>query len=442
MLANASLIENLEAIEREKNIDKAVLIETLKAALLSACKKTFPDPENYSVEIDDKTGRIQVLKNGKEVKHAGFGRIAAQTAKQVIIQKIREAERDSLFNEYSKKVGDIVVGTVHRVDKKSIIVDLGKAEAVLPIREQYNKDYYRQGDTIRVFVLEVKKTSRGPEIIVSRSHAHLVRRLFELEVPEIADNIVEIKGIAREAGSRTKIAVISHDNKVDCVGSCVGMRGQRVKNIVRELQSEKIDIVRWSEDTIMYITNALSPAVLSEVNLDHDKKVADVVVEDDQLSLAIGKKGQNVRLASKLTGWQIDVRSSSQKIPLSELNGVDESIEGALREAGFHTIKDVLKTTVEELSQVPGVDAAKAEMIINAAHEVILNKSEGGAASDALPGATLPDPTSEKAEEKQTSDEETTAEETQENFEEETPSEAETEEAVEDEKKEEDPKEE
>jgi N utilization substance protein A len=373
---NHNLLENLEAIEREKNIDKGLLLETLRSALLSACKKTFPDPEDYDVEIDPKTGEIRVLKKGKLVHHADFGRIAAQTAKQVIIQKIREAERDSLHDEFSKKVGDIVTGTVHRVDNKSITVDLGKVEGVLPIREQFPKDYYRQGDTIRVFVMEVKKTPRGPEIIVSRAHPHLVKRLFELEVPEIGDNIVEIKTVAREAGSRSKIAVFSNDEKVDCVGSCVGMRGQRVKNVVRELQGEKIDIVRWSDDPVSYIKNALSPAILSEVNLDREKMRADVLVEDDQLSLAIGKKGQNVRLASRLTGWQIDVRSKSQRVPLSQLEGVDENIEGLLKRAGIHSIKDILKSTVEDLVKIEGISAECAEKIIQEAHRVILEKDQ------------------------------------------------------------------
>ncbi|MBI1977657.1 MAG: transcription termination/antitermination protein NusA, partial [Candidatus Omnitrophica bacterium] len=219
------LLNTLQYIEKEKSIKKEVLLEALRAALLSACRKTFPNSEDYDVQINPRTGDIQLFEKGKEIQSTDFGRIAAQTAKQVIIQKIREAERESVFNEFTRKEGDIATGTVHWMDQKRIIVDFGKTEGILPAREQSPNDQYRQGDTIKIYVLEVKKTDRGPEVIVSRAHANFVKKLFELEVPEIHDGIVEIKSVAREVGSRTKIAVISHDAKVDCVGSCVGMRG-------------------------------------------------------------------------------------------------------------------------------------------------------------------------------------------------------------------------
>ena len=366
------LLGILEAIEKEKGIPREVLLEALRSALLSACRKTFPTRENMDIQIDLKTAEIKVLENGKEVYHADFGRIAAQTAKQVIIQKIREAERETIFTDFSKKTGEIAVGSVHRIENRAIIVSLGKTEGILPAREQSPVDSYRQGDLVRAYVLEVKKTPRGPEIILSRAHENLVRELFKLEVPEIHDKIVEIKAIAREAGGRTKIAVYSHDDKIDSMGSCVGMRGQRVKNIVREIGGEKIDIVRWNEDSEVFIRESLSPAKCSEIKLNRDRKSAEILVEDDQLSLAIGKKGQNVRLASKITGWQLDVRPLSQKIPLSTLEGVGAKTEEVLRTHGIQSIKDVLKMTVEELEKIEGIGAKTAQKIYDSAHKVIL----------------------------------------------------------------------
>ncbi len=373
-MINTELLSSLEYIEKEKGIPKEVLVEALKQALLSACRKTYPNQEDIEIQIDPKTFKISLLKGGKPILDTEFGRIAAQTAKQVIIQKIREAERESIYDDYSKRLYDIVTGTVHRIENKAIIVDLGKTEGILPAREQSMQDAYRQGDVIRAYISEIKKTPRGPEVILSRAHAGLVQRLFELEVPEIHDGIVKIKGAAREAGSRTKIAVISSDDKIDSVGSCVGVRGQRVKNVVRELGGEKIDIVRYSEDTETYIKNAMSPAELSEIKLNRADKAAEILVEDDQLSLAIGKKGQNVRLASKLLGWRLDVRSRSQKIPLGDLDGVGEKMEGILRANGIQGIKDLIKTTPEDLSKIEGIGPKTAEKIIASAHRAILQK--------------------------------------------------------------------
>ncbi len=375
---NNDLAASIEYIEKEKNISRHVLLDALKTALLSACRKTFPNPDDFDIELDPATFQIRVLEKGKEIHHAEFGRIAAQTAKQVIIQKIREAERESIFNDFYKKESDIITGVVHTVDKKAIIVDLGKTEAILPAREQFSKDTYRQGDTIRAYVLEVKKTARGPEIILSRVHPNLVKKLFELEVPEIHDGIVEIKSVAREAGSRSKIAVTSHDDKVDCVGSCVGVRGQRVKNIVNELGGEKIDIVRWSPDPEAFIRSALSPAELSQINLIPGEQRAEIIASDDQLALAIGKREQNLRLASKLTGWKLDIRSLTQRIPLSSLDGVSEKIEEALKEAGLHNIKDVLKATPEELCKIPGIGPQTAEKIVASAQKAIIEGGSSG----------------------------------------------------------------
>ena len=371
---NQELLATLEYIEKEKGIAKDILLDALTQALLSACRKTYSETEEFEVQINPETADIHVLRNGKEIRDADFGRIAAQTAKQVIIQKIREAERKSIFDEYIKKQGDMVSGSIHRFEKKAIIVDLGKTEGILPAREQSPQDEFGQGDYIKAYVLEVKKTPSGPEIILSRAHEGMVRRLFEIEVPEIHEGIVQIKGVAREAGSRTKIAVYSSDSKVDPVGSCVGMRGQRVKNIVRELRGEKIDIIRWNEDMQNYIREALKPAEISEIKMNRKEKGAEIFVADDQLSLTIGKKGQNVRLASKLLGWRLDVRSMSQKIPISSLDGIGVKTETLLKEAGIQSLKDILKATAEDLVKIPGIGPKTAEKIIASAHRAILNK--------------------------------------------------------------------
>lgn len=371
------LIASIEYIEKEKGVSREALIEALRHALLSACRKSFPDKGDvFEISIDPNTFRIQVLSEGKEVDDPRFGRIAAQTAKQVIIQKLREAERDSIYSEYSHKQGDIVSGSVHRIERKAIIVDFGKTEGILPAREQSPVDGFRQGHIVRAYVMEVKKTPKGPEVILSRTHPDLVTKFFEMEVPEISDGVVQIKGVAREAGSRTKIAVTSSDEKIDCVGSCVGVRGQRVKNIVRELNGEKIDIIRYSDDIETYIKNAMAPAELKEIKLNKENKRAEILVEDDQLSLAIGKRGQNVRLASKLIGWELDVRSKSQMIPLTELEGVGETMEAELKKAGIHSIKDLNKMKVEELAKIEGVGEKAAEKILKSAKSVMAKKPE------------------------------------------------------------------
>ena len=381
---NQELLATLEYIEKEKAIDKQTLIEALKQALASACRKTYPDCQEVDIQINPETADIRVYKNGKVLDDADFGRIAAQTAKQVIIQKIREAERKSIFDEFIKKQDNIVSGTVHRVEKKAILVDLGKTEGILPAREQSPKDDFRQGDYIKAYLLEIKKTPAGPEILLSRAHDGLVKRLFEIEVPEIHEGVVQIKAIAREAGSRTKIAVYSADAKIDPVGSCVGIRGQRVKNIVRELRGEKIDIIRWSEDIEIYMRESLKPAEITEIKLEAGQKGAEIFVADDQLSLTIGKKGQNVRLASKLLGWRLDVRSLSQKLPLSSLEGIEAAVLEALKAAGFVSIKDVLKSKPEDLAKIEGVTQEIAEKIIKLAHgkvtrsEKPLEKTEAG----------------------------------------------------------------
>ena len=388
---DSELMMILEQLERDKGIDKEILIQAVEAAVASAAKKvwTVEKEDDVKVVIDRKTGKLSAFAGGQEIKSKDFGRIAAQTAKQVVIQKIREAEKDVVFSEYQARAGQIVSGAVYRFDKGNIIVDLGKAEGFIPKSEQSPKEEFKQGDRIRAYVLEVKREAKGPQVVLSRANPNFVKRLFELDVPEIFEGIVEIKSISRDAGERTKIAVFSKDEKVDCVGACVGMRGSRVKGIVTELYGEKIDIVRYSEDIKQFIQAALSPAVVSQVQLNKDEKRAHIIVADDQLSLAIGKHGQNVRLASKLIGWELDIRSVSQtleKTPPKEIKeekasesevtlaGVGEKVLLALKEAGFDSVDKISKSSPEELTQIKGIGKVKAQKIIKEAQKALKEK--------------------------------------------------------------------
>ena len=378
---NGELLAIVDQIERDKGVKKEILILAIESALVSAAKKVLSqdkDIEDIRVEVDRATGAIKVFKEGKEITSKDFGRIAAQTAKQVIIQKIREAEKEVIYGEFQNRTGEIISGSVYRFEKGNIIVDLGKAEGFIPRSEQSTKEEFRQGERIRAYVLEVKKEPRGPQIVLSRIQPNLVRKLFELEVPEIYEGIVEVKSISREAGERTKVAVWSKDEKVDCVGACVGMRGQRVKNIVGELHGEKIDIVRYSEDIVEYISAALSPAKISEIKLDKEKKQAEVIVDEDQLSLAIGRRGQNVRLASILTGWELDIRSkvpikakAEKKGDLSVLSGIGKKMVTYLQEAGFDNLEKIAKVEIKQLTKIKGLGKKKAENIIEQAKQLI-----------------------------------------------------------------------
>lgn len=341
---SAEFMEALKEIVKEKGIDEEVIYEAIETSLVSACKKNFGSSQNVKVVMDRETGNIEVyaqkdvveevedpqlqisLEEAKKINPIyevgdvvdfvvtpkNFGRISAQTAKQVVVQKFREAEREILFNQYISKEKEIVIGIVQRYEKKNVIVQLGKIDAVLAPNEQIPGEQYKFMDRIKVYVVEVKQTTKGPQIFVSRTHPELVKRLFEQEVPEVFDGTVEIKSIAREAGSRTKIAVYSKDPNVDAVGACVGQNGYRVNVIVNELCGEKIDIVNWSEDPKEFIAAALSPSKVLAVAINPDEQSAGIVVPDHQLSLAIGKEGQNARLSAKLTGWRIDIKSESQ----------------------------------------------------------------------------------------------------------------------------------
>ena len=374
---NEELLSILEHIEREKGIDKELLFAAIQSALVSAARKIVgKNVEDISVEIDKQTGEIKVKCEGKELKSQEFGRIAAQTAKQVIIQKIREAERDVIYGDFHERVHALCTGSVHRFDKGNIIVDLGKTEGILLRRELCPNDSFKQGDRVRSLIMEVKKTTKGPQVILSRTHPMFVKRLFELEVPEIDEGIVEIKGIAREAGDRTKLAVSSKEEKVDSVGACVGMRGQRVKNIVRELGGERIDIIRWNDDSKEYIKAALSPAEISNIETDKEHIRAKVIVEDDQLSLAIGKHGQNVRLASKLTGWNIDIRSKKEikaleRVSLLSLEGVGKKARDTLEKSAYNTVDKIAGAGVKDLIALPGVGEKTAQRMIESAKDVI-----------------------------------------------------------------------
>lgn len=345
---NTEFLEALKDLEEEKGISVDILLEAIEAALLSAYKRNFGSLQNAKVHLDRETGDCKVyaqrnvtetvedqrleisLAEAKsldpryelgdvvesEVTPRDFGRIAAQTAKQVVVQRIREAERNMIYEEFANRDGDIVTGIVQRVEQKNVFIELGKTEAILTPSEQMPGENYRHGDRIKIYIVEVRKTTKGPQIFVSRTHPGLLKRLFELEVPELQDGVVELKNVAREAGYRSKIAVYSRDENVDPVGACVGPKGMRVQAIVNELNGEKIDIIKWDPDPTVFIASSLSPAKVVAVDIWEEEKVARVVVPDYQLSLAIGKEGQNARLAAKLTGWKIDIKSESQMAEL------------------------------------------------------------------------------------------------------------------------------
>ncbi len=382
---NGEFLTALERIEREKGISKEILFEAIESALASAARKVIDDPdvskEDIAVNINKETGAIKVFSEGVEVTSERFGRIAAQTAKQVIIQKIREAERDVISDKYEKKVGSIISGSVHRFEKGNVIVELDDTEAVLPKTEQIPREKFRQGEGIRAYLLKVDKDNGGPEIVLSRTDPGFVKKLFELEVPEISQGIVEIKAVAREAGERTKIAVHSKDDKVDPVGACVGMRGCRVRDIVKELHGERIDIIKWNDDIREYLPTAVSPAEISKMTIDRENKNIILTVPKDQLSLLIGKKGRNIRLASKLLGWELVAESAKEKvdIPISKVKGIGKKALATLEEAGYNTVDKLLEEGSHALVKLGGIGAKTAEKIIDAcqkAHAAALEEKE------------------------------------------------------------------
>jgi N utilization substance protein A len=407
-----TIFQSIEMLSKEKGIDSSIVLNAVKDALLLAAKKHFRTNEDYVADLDPKSGAIKLyavkkvvdevtdaaheikLNDAVKIDAAAFvgaevriskptdalGRISAQTAKQVIFQKVREAERETVFNEYSGRAGELVNCTVKRIEGQDLVLDLGKTEARLPKKEQSRLESFSISDRVRCVIKIVDKASKGPGVVVSRADAELVKRLFEQEVPEIYDSTVIIKGCAREAGERTKIAVQSRDRDVDCVGACVGMKGMRVQSIIRELRGEKIDIIEFSDDPVTFATHALSPAKISRVTIiDPVEKHMEVIVDDSQLSLAIGKKGQNVRLAAKLIGWKVDIKSEEEKrqevqsqmealtavAPLSALleYGLDADVEAKLLDCGINTVEKLGEMTPEQLEEIPGIGAEMVEKI-------------------------------------------------------------------------------
>jgi len=409
------LRQQIDQISREKNINPEVIIAAIEDAILTASKKYYKNNEDLRSRFNNETGLIEVFavkqivetveiaetqisleearklipeaEVGQEIEFPKptdiLGRIAAQTAKQVIFQKVREAERDNVFAEYSGRVGEVINGIIKRQEMGDFVVDLGRAEALLPRKEQSRAETYQTGDRVRVAIVKVLKSAKGPQVVVSRTDPALLIKLFEMEVPEIYDGTVQIKGCVREAGERAKVAVISREKDVDPVGACVGMKGTRVQSIIRELRGEKIDIVEWNDDAATFVVNALSPAKVSRVSiLDEEQRIMEVVVEDKQLSLAIGKKGQNVRLAAKIVGWRIDIKSEEEKRQeveaemarmeriveeLRSLEGVGEKVVQRLIDSGLAGLAHILEMTDEELCQIEGIGPRTAEKIREAA---------------------------------------------------------------------------
>jgi len=401
----------IDQVSRDKGINKEILIATLVEAIGSAAKKKLGLKTELEVNYNDDLGEIEVfefkevadkvkdpntqisIEEGKKLdpecevgdslgikmETSSFGRIAAQSAKQVIIQRMKDVERDIVFEDFKDRKGEVINGIIQRFDKGAAIINLGRAEAILPINEQIPTETYKQGDRVRAYVLEVKKISKGPQIVLSRTHPQFLVALFEMEVPEISQKIVRIINVVREPGGRSKIAVASEAKDVDPVGACVGMKGNRVQYVVQELKGEKIDIIPWNRDQAKYICNALAPAEIIRVIIDEVNRSMEVVVPDEQLSLAIGKRGQNVRLASRLTGWKIDVKSESKYTKsmrdgyqsLLQITGVGEATADSLYKGGFGSAREVAESNLDELGQVSGITPKKAEKLIESAKDYL-----------------------------------------------------------------------
>ena len=412
------IAQTIEQISKEKNVDPKIIISALEDAMVAASRKFYKTNEDINARFDPETGMVEIfavrrvvetvenpsleisLGDAKEIDSTleiddtveipkptdVLGRIAAQTAKQVILQKVREAERQNIYSEYSQKIGEMVNGVVKRFEGPDIIVDIGKTEALLPLREQSRAETYKQGERIRAVIVKVLPVAKGPQVILSRTDPQLLVRLFEMEIPEIYDGTIVVKSAVHEPGDRAKVAVASLDRDVDPVGACVGMKGSRINSIIRELRGEKIDIVQWSDDPAQYAANALNPAKISKVLIiDAAEKRMEVIVEEKQQSLAIGKKGQNVRLASRLIGWQIDVKSEEQKkqevlsvmesltsssTSLSELEGVSDRVIERLRESGIENVERILELGEEKLKEIPGIGEKTATKIMEAARDL------------------------------------------------------------------------
>ncbi len=409
------ILEGLALIAREKNIDIETVIGKVEESLLAAAKKRYPDYDNISIELSRKTGDITMIIIKKVVEKVAdrmreislveareldesaelgnemeifrdvdeeFGRNAIATAKQILIQKVREAERDKIYDEYISRVGQLASGSVQQIDKGNLIINMGKAEAILPVKEQIPREKYRQGDRIRALILDVQKSLSGPQIILSRASNDFMRRLFELEVPEIFERVIEIKEIAREPGERTKLAVYSADERIDPVGACVGIKGVRVQSIVRELNNERIDIIPYSSNSEVFVTRSLAPAKVVHIEVYDDERAMTVAVEDDKLSLAIGKAGQNARLASRLTGWKINIMSESEynemrkreaeeMVAVGRMEGIGSKLEEKLVSADINTVQQLAKAKVDDLIKIEGIGQKTAENLLEKAQTFI-----------------------------------------------------------------------
>jgi N utilization substance protein A len=424
----------IEQAARDKGIDKGIIVQALEQAIEAAARKRYPNKANLEVHFNDELGElelfefkdvVEVIENdesqltpdqareldpdaqigdslGMKMEVGDLlGRIAAQNAKQVIIQKVREAEKAIIYEEYKDRKGDLINGIIRRVERGNVIVDLGRTEAILPRSEQIPRESYRPDERIRAFVVDIQQNARGPAIVLSRSHPNFIRKLFELEVPEIHEGVVEIKAIAREPGNRAKVAVFSYEKDVDPVGACVGMKGSRVQNVVQELKGEKIDIIQWSDDPAKLIENALSPADISQVIIDEIDRKMEVIVPDDQLSLAIGRKGQNVKLAVQLTGWNVDIRSESEvmeagkkvKAALGQVPDMSDTAIELLYQAGIGSIEDLANADAAQLASESDIALEKVQLLIANAKQVLVEaaaKAERVSKWEAKPLTELP----------------------------------------------------
>jgi transcription termination/antitermination protein NusA len=445
------IAQTIEQISKEKNVDPKIIITALEDAMVAASRKFYKTNEDINARFDPETGTVEIfavrrvvetvenpsleisIEDAKGIDESleiddtveipkptdVLGRIAAQTAKQVILQKVREAERQNIYNEFSQKIGEMVNGVIKRFEGPDIIVDIGKTEASLPLREQSRIESYKQGERIRAVITKVLPVAKGPQVLLSRTDPQMIIRLFEMEIPEIYDGTIVVKSAVHEPGDRAKVAVASMDRDVDPVGACVGMKGSRINSIIRELRGEKIDIVQWSEDPSQYAANALNPAKISKVLvIDPVEKRMEVIVEEKQQSLAIGKKGQNVRLASRLIGWQIDVKSEEQKkqevlsvmdsltsssTSLSELEGISDRIIERLRESGIENVESILELGEDKLKDIQGIGDKTANKVFAAARdlfeEVEIEVPEGMDLPTAIQSSSEEDSTEEKSSE-------------------------------------------
>jgi N utilization substance protein A len=416
----------IDQVGKDKGIDRKVIIEALEQAVLTASRKKYGHQGEIEVHYNEEAGEVELFQFKQVVEevtdpsteislkeargldseaqigdslgvklNTDFGRIGAQTAKQVIIQKVRDAERENVYNEFKDRKGDLINGSVQRMEKGNVYINIGRAEAILLSKEQIPGESYRQGERLRAYILDVQKNSKGPQIFLSRTHPGFLVKLFEMEVPEISEGVIKVISAAREPGERAKISVYSSNRDVDPVGACVGMKGSRVQSVVQELRGERIDIIPWSQDQAKYVCNALAPAKISRVYIDEENRHMEVVVADDQLSLAIGKKGQNVRLGSKLTGWKIDIKSESRMEKISSeilekfsgLPYVGDVASRILYNEGFRSIKELAEVDPEELAKVLGIEKERAAEIVEGAVQISKKEEGTGGTQETVPTA-------------------------------------------------------